>query len=227
LHRVKIQKRKLKKKKPYEYTTKPENKTSKPDMKIPITSLKAASLLLAVAGFALNSQAIPITGSISFSGTATMDGTSFLTATKFISFQDVDVGAPSSLSGSYVGTSGAAVTVTPFTWNPPTASTPINPLWKFVSGGNTYSFDLSALHLDFASTTGLLLSGLGTAHITGPGLTLQDTSGHWDFSSQTLGLATFTFSSTTTDTSSVPGGSLIGLCAVGRKAGRSKTLVLA
>lgn len=195
-------------------------------MKIPITSFKAASLILAVAGFALNSPAIPIAGSISFSGTATMDGTSFLTATKFISFQDVDVGAASSLSGSYLGTSGAAVTVTPFTWNPPTASTPINPLWTFVSGGDTYSFDLSALHLDFASTTGLLLSGLGTAHITGPGLNYQDTSGHWNFSSQTLGLATFTFSSTTTVPNQVPdggstalllGGSLVGLCAVGRK----------
>ena len=205
-------------------------------MKIPILSLKAASLILAVAGFASNSQAIPITGALSFSGTATMDGTSFLTATKFISFQDVDVGALSSLSGSYTGTSGATVTMTPFTWNPPTASTPINPLWTFISGGDTYSFDLRALHLDFASTTGLLLSGLGTAHITGPGLNYQDTSGYWDFSSQTLGLATFTFSSTTTDTSSVPdggstalllGGSLIGLCAVGRKAGRLKTLALA
>jgi hypothetical protein len=161
-----------------------------------------------------------------------MDGTSFLTATKFISFQDVDVGAASALSGSYAGTSGAAVTMTPFTWNPPTASTPINPLWTFVSGGDTYSFDLSALHLDFASPTGLFLSGLGTAHITGPGLTYQDTSGHWDFSSQTLGLATFTFSSTTTvpnvpdggSTALLLGGSLLGLCAVGRKL---KTLELA
>jgi protein with PEP-CTERM/exosortase system signal len=205
-------------------------------MKTPITSLKVASAILAVAGFALNSQAIPITGAISFSGTATMDGTSFLTATKFTSFQDVDVGAASALSGSYAGTSGAAVTVTPFTWNPPTASTPINPLWAFMSGGNTYSFDLSALHLDFASTTGLLLSGLGTAHITGPGSTFQDTSGSWNFSSQTLGLATFTFSSTTTIANNVPdggstaillGGSLLGLCAVGRKASRLKNLARA
>ena len=195
-------------------------------MKSPISSLKTASIILAVAGFASNSPAIPITGAISFSGTATADGSSFLTATKFISFQDVDVGAASSLSGSYTGTSGAAVTVTPFTWNPPTASTPINPLWTFVSGGNTYSFNLSALHLDFASTTGLLLSGLGTAHISGPGLDFQDTSGYWEFSTQTLGLSTFTFSSTTTTSNNVPdggstalmlGGSLLGLGAVGRK----------
>jgi len=195
-------------------------------MKIPILSLKASGLLVAVAGFALTSQAIPITGAISFSGTATMDGTSFLTATRFISFQDVDVGAASSLSGSYVGTTGAAVTVTPFTWNPPTASTPINPLWTFVSGGNTYSFDLGVMHVDFASPTGLFLSGLGTAHIIGPGSVYSATSGHWDFSSQTLGLATFTFSSTTTVPINVPdggstaillGGSLLGLCAVSRK----------
>ena len=156
-----------------------------------------------------------------------MDTTSFVTATRFTLFQDVSVGAPSALSGDYVGTSGATVTLVPFIWDPPTASTPLNPLWSFVSGGNTYSFDLSVLHEDFASPTGLLLSGLGTAHITGPGVEKLDTSGHWNFSAQTLGLATFTFSSTTTvPPPAVPdggasvvllGGSLLGLGLMGRK----------
>lgn len=192
-------------------------------MKTNLISLKTACVMLAVAGFALTSQAIPsVTGAVSFSGTATMDGTSFMSATKFISFQDVDVGAESSLSGSYVGTHGAAVTVTPFTWSPPTASTPINPLWKFVSGGLTYSFDLTVLHLDFASPTGILLSGIGTAHITG----FLDTVGHWDFSAQTQNLASFTFSATTTATAVVPdggttvamlGASFLGICLVSRK----------
>ena len=197
-------------------------------MKIPIISPKITGTILAIAGIALSMQAVPIpvTGSISFAGTTTMDGTSFVSATRFTSFQSVFVGAPASLSGNYVGTSGAAVTMTPFIWSPPTASTPVNPLWTFASGGNTYSFDLSVLHMDYASDTGLLLSGIGTALIAGPGLDFLATTGHWDLSAQTLSLATFTFSSTTSIPFSVPdggttatllGGSLFGLALIGRK----------
>lgn len=168
-------------------------------MKTTLIPLKLAGLALALSGFTLSVQAIPtpITGAISFSGTSSMDGTSFVTATQFTSFENVFVGAPSALSGDYVGTAGADVTMTPFTWAPTTASTPINPLWSFAIGGLTYSFDLSVLHEDFASTTGILLSGLGTAHITGTGVDKMDTSGNWSFSAQSLDLATFTFSSTT------------------------------
>ena len=198
-------------------------------MKTLLTAPKSLGLILAITGLALNSQAIPvpITGSISFAGTTTIDGLNFISATKFLSFQNVTVGAPSALSGSYVGTSGAAVTVTPFTWSPPTASTPINPLWSFVVGGLTYSFDLSVMHQDYASLTGLLLSGSGTAHITGTGSNSLDTTGNWDFSAQTLGLSTFTFSSSTTiPATAVPdggttvtllGASLLGLVLIGRK----------
>ncbi len=197
-------------------------------MKIPIISAKTTGTILTIASIALNIQAVPIpvTGSISFSGTTTINGTSFVTATEFTSFQDVTVGAPSALSGNYVGTSGAAVTMTPFIWSPPTASTPVNPLWTFVSGGDTYSFDLSVLHVDYASTTGLLLSGSGTAIITGPGLDFLNTTGTWNLSAQTLDLATFTFSSTTSVPNAVPdggttatllGASVLGLAFIGRK----------
>ena len=196
-------------------------------MKTTLSPPKTTCILLALAGFALSAQAIPIAGVISFSGTSTINGTNFVTATKFIRFQDVFVGAESALSGDYAGTSGAAVTMTPFTWAPPMASTPINPLWSFVSRGTTYSFDLSVLHQDYASATGLLLSGFGTARITGSGVDKLDTAGHWNFSAQTLNVATFTFSSTTTvPPPSVPdggttvlllGGSLCGLALIKRK----------
>jgi hypothetical protein len=198
-------------------------------MKTNITSPKITSIILAISGLALSAQAIstPISGNISFSGTTTIDSTSFVTATRFLSFQNVVVGAPSALSGDYVGTSGAAVTVTPFIWSPPTASTPLNPLWTFISGGDTYSFDLSILHVDYASPTGLLLSGLGTALITGPGMEKLNTTGTWNFSSQTLGQTSFTFSSTTTvpaaavpdggSTVAMMGASLLGLSIMKRK----------
>jgi hypothetical protein len=196
-------------------------------------------MILAITGLTLNLKAIPvatpIAGSLSFSGTSTINGTSFVTATAFTLFQNITVGAPSALSGNYVGTSGAAVTMTPFIWAPPTASTPLNPLWTFVSGGDTYSFNLGVLHVDYASPTGLLLSGIGTAFITGPGLNFLATTGTWNLSAQTLNLATFTFSSTTTVPAGVPdggttatmlGGSLVGLALIGRKQkqNRSKSL---
>jgi len=85
---------------------------------------------------------------------------------------------------------------------------------------------LSVLHVDYASPTGLLLSGSGTAIITGPGLAFLNTTGTWNLSAQTLNLATFTFSSTTSVPNGVPdggttatllGGSLFGLAFIGRK----------
>ena len=175
-------------------------------MRITLTKAVAANaLIFAAFTGSLQASLTPINGTISFSGTATADGSSLLTATKFTSFQDIVVGSPSSLFGDYLGTSGAAVTMTPFTWNPPGTSTPINPLWIFSSGGDTYSFNLSSLHQDFASPTDLVLSGVGTAFITGPGTEKEATTGLWSFTAQTFGQSTFTFSSSTTAVvSSVP-----------------------
>lgn len=51
-------------------------------MKKNITSPKITSLILAIAGFALSSEAVPtpISGNISFSGTTTIDSSSFVSA---------------------------------------------------------------------------------------------------------------------------------------------------
>lgn len=181
----------------------------------------AVAILAASFLFNQNAKAIPtsIAGIISFSGTATTDTSNFLTATRFSNFEEVFVGSPLAVSGDYSGTSGAAVTMTPFIWNPPNASTPITPLWSFMFDGKTYSFDLSILHVDFASPTGLFLSGMGTAHLTGAGIEKLDTLGNWNFSAQSMGSSTFTFSSTTEVPINVPdGGSTVlllgsGLCA--------------
>lgn len=190
---------------------------------------RLTSVILAVSAMALSAQATPtsISGDISLSGTISMNGSSFVTATAFTGFQDVTVGGPSAVTGAYVGTSGSAVMVTPFTWSPPTASTPINPLWTFMYNGDTYSFDLTVLHEDYASPTGLLLSGQGTAYITGPGTDYLPTSGTWDFSAQSQGQSSFTYSSTTLvpavtvpdsgSTVTLMGASLIGLFVIARK----------
>jgi hypothetical protein len=166
-------------------------------------SIGVSTLLLTALTGSLQASLTTIDGTISFSGTATTDTSSLLTSTKFTRFQDVVVGSPAALSGDYVSTSGASVTVTPFTWNPPGASTPINPLWTLNSGGDTYSFNLSSLHQDFASPTAMVLSGMGTAFITGPGADKLPTTGLWSLTTQTFGESTFTFSSSST-VSAVP-----------------------
>jgi len=158
------------------------------------TLIAAAALLTGLTGSVL---AIPssIEGTVSFSGSATTDTGNLSTATKFTAFQDVTVGSPATNTGDYNGTSGAVVTMTPFTWSPVGASVPISPLWTFVYGTKTYSFDLGSMSVDFVSPTALVLSGFGTASITGPGVEKLNTSGLWNFSGQTLGETSFTFSS--------------------------------
>ena len=49
--------------------------------------------------------------------------------------------------------------------------------------------------MDFVSSTALVLSGIGTAFITGPGTDKLPTTGLWNFTGQTLGVSSFTFSS--------------------------------
>jgi hypothetical protein len=162
----------------------------------------------------LHASLVPIDGTISFAGTATADNNNLLDATKFTSFTDVTVGAASSLFGAYAGTAGASVTVTPFTFNPPNASTPIDPLWTFTSGGDTYTFDVLSLVEDYATPTALVLSGMGTAMITGPGSDYESTTGEWSLTAQTFGDSAFTFSDTTTAATSAvpePGTTMAGL----------------
>jgi hypothetical protein len=51
------------------------------------------------------------------------------------------------------------------------------------------------MNVDFVSPTAMFPSGFGTASITGPGVEKLNTPGLWDFSGQTLGDNSFTFSS--------------------------------
>ncbi len=205
-------------------------------MRTSLKHMKVPFMIAAIAGSALIAQAVPtpIDGTISFSGSAETDGSSFLTATQFLSFQEVSVGSSLSVSGDYLGTSGADVTVQPFIWDPTTASTPVLDLWWFQYAGNTYSYDLIELQVDYVATDGMVLSGLGVAHITGPNIEKQTTPGIWNFSAQKQGLSTFTFSSSTTvtappvgvpdggSTAAMLGAVLLGLSTITRRNKASK-----
>ena len=136
----------------------------------------------AILAAAPRAEAIPITGGISFFGIADPQGpgTTWSAATTGINFGPALT--------TFV-TSGSYSTVTPLT---PTTFTnfnfsptfnPVTPLWSFVSGASTYTFNMLSVTTSFNTTTqtfGLL--GAGTLNISG-GL-YNPTPGTFVFSSQ-------------------------------------------
>jgi hypothetical protein len=133
---------------------------------------------------AFNAAATPISGDISFAGGTTLDSTNLTLATQFLSFFDVKA---TSVSGDYSTVlPGTAVTFTPFVFSPPTPA--VTPLWTF----DIYSFDATSVAVQFASSTALVVGGLGTGHITG----FDDTPGTWTVTANS-GKTTFSFSAST------------------------------
>ena len=140
--------------------------------------------------FSQQAQAVPITGGISLAGGYTVNTGNLNTATAFTSFPSVLV---FSVSGSYsgvgTGLSSPVVTMSGFSFNPFSSS--VIPLWTFMSGGSTYSFDLTVLSSRLQpGDNSLTLKGTGTLHITG----FTDTAGSWLFTANQA-VDTFTFSS--------------------------------
>ena len=140
--------------------------------------------------FSQQAQAVPITGGISLAGNYVTNTGNLNTATAFNSFPTVLV---MSVSGSYAGvptgTSSPSVTMSGFSFNPFSSS--VIPLWTFMSGGSTYSFDLTVLSSRLQpGDNSLTLKGTGTLHITG----FTDTTGTWLFTANQAS-DTFSFSS--------------------------------
>ncbi len=129
----------------------------------------------------LSASAIPISGTVRMSGDVTLDSQTLSASTK-ASFVN-PAGSVSSGTGSYVGTTGASVNFANFTYFPvASASTPVNPLWSFVSGGLTYSFSLLNISsVTFVDDTFLLIQGNGNVDITGAGSLYDETAANWSF----------------------------------------------
>jgi hypothetical protein len=123
-------------------------------------------------GMAIAAHAIPITGTIDMNGTATLNDTFLGSATAATAFSGATVGgAP---TGAFAGTFGASVTWSGFSWP---SNVLVAPLWTFVFGANTYSFDLANVSVFSQSNSFLNLMGSGTLHVTG----FDDTPGLWSF----------------------------------------------
>jgi VPDSG-CTERM motif len=170
--------------------------------------------------FSQQAQAVPtpITGGISLAGGYTVNTGNLNTATAFTSFPFALVtGVSGSYTGVGTGLSSPSVTMNPFTFNP--FSGPITPLWTFMSGGSTYSFDLTVLssRLQPGDDT-LTLKGTGTLHITN----FTDTTGNWVFTANQAG-DTFSFSSSNSAVGVPDSGSavaLLGIALAGIEGGR-------
>jgi hypothetical protein len=168
--------------------------------------------LLLVAGIitlAGNAVAIPITGSIGFSGDYTVAGGNLATATS-IDITGDDATVTGTVDGTFAAegvSAGDTATYNDFTFSP---FAPVNDLWSI--GG--FSFDLNTLSIDFQSSSFLALSGSGLISYAG----YADTAGLWTFTATTSG-SNFTFaSSSASDSVPEPGIALllgIGLVGLG------------
>jgi len=145
-------------------------------MKKMFLACSLAALLVGATAF--SAVAVPIDGAISFSGTDTQNNPDLSLATAFTGFTNVVVSTTGG-NGSYSpALTGQPVTFLPFTFLPSLFPNPLVPLWTFVSGASTYSFDATAVTVDFSNLNTLSLEGTGIAHITG----FDSTPGTWYFS---------------------------------------------
>ena len=128
-------------------------------------------------GAGSSASAAPIAGQIGFTGD--------YVATPAGPFQDITgLSFPASSTESEVkAANGSFLPIlgltgdffNSFTFDPAGGVTEI---WKIVNGGTTYSYDADTISVDFHDSTNLVLSAIGTLHVTG----LEDMEATWTFS---------------------------------------------
>lgn len=125
-----------------------------------------AGVAVTLMGVSWTVQAVPITGSLNFTGgTVTYNATAI---TAFGAGTTVNDAVGTLPTGSYLGTGGASVTFAPggFTFAPTLSPNPVSPLWDFSVGGSDYSFALTGITA-YSEAFGLSVSGFGTLSISG------------------------------------------------------------
>jgi hypothetical protein len=134
----------------------------------------------------VNSEATQITGDISFSGGASFNATDITFSSDTVTQTDGDYS---------VIPDGTPVTFQNFTFGGISPDTTVTPLWNLSYGGIIYGLIASSISIDYQSSTALLLSGLGTATMTGR----DDTAGTWNITANRAG-RTFSFSASSSAT---------------------------
>ena len=159
-----------------------------------VSTIVAGMLATLVIGTA-SVQAVPISGSIDILGIGdlqTTAGSKLGTATGISG----TTGTVFFGDGSFAGTAGSSVGISPFMLNP--VSTPVSPLWSFTVDGLTYSFDLLAMTVKLNNFGLLYITGTGSLSITGVGSSYDETAGTWTYADSKFGF----LSSNTADSGS-------------------------
>jgi len=146
-----------------------------------IMNTVVAGLAIALLGSGVlceQAQAIPITGSIEFVGSATPSGAS---PGSPITVHFTNPWHPVGEIGVFTGfgiTSSTSVTFTDFSFTGDGAlaalTASVAPLWTLTSGGETFSFDLLTLTNGHTEAGSMSFSGMGTVHGSG-GTAFDDT----------------------------------------------------
>ena len=174
-----------------------------------INKLYKAIVALSIFAVAGTASAIPIDGSIGFTGSYDIRDSSNAVVTEFTSGEIVNIltaEVTGSVTGSFAAegiTSSSLVAYSDVTYNPAGA---IASLWSVGS----FTFDLNFMNVDFINATNIVLSGTGIISSTDAGL--DDSFGSWNFSASSGG-TNFTWSSSSNAaTASAPSGIyLLGL----------------
>lgn len=128
-------------------------------------ALLAASLVTA----STIAVAIPITGSVSFSGSVIDDEEN-----STLSFANVQTGPAN--TGTYAGLNYLTATMSDIEYSPSYSSTS-STLWSFFDGGNEYTFEVMSL---FGESDQSEIKGSGLLKATG----YDDTEAYWEYSTQ-------------------------------------------
>jgi hypothetical protein len=134
-----------------------------------------------------SASALPITGSLGFTGSYTIAGGTSLANATGINITGNSATITGLVDGSFATagiTAGQTATYNNFTLGAPTSN-----LWSI--GG--FNFDLTKMVIDFQSSNLLALSGIGI--ITSTNSNLDPTLGGWTFTANSFGGSNFTFSS--------------------------------
>jgi hypothetical protein len=167
-------------------------KTNQINMKNMFKFVGVAAVVLALSQ---TLQAVPITGTIGFTGRVSLDTTSAGTATEVVNWVNPSVNGT---SGAFTVASGSVNFASPWFFNTP-ATSPINTFWTV--GG--FTFKLLSSWITTQGSGGVLVNGTGI--VTGNGY--DATTLGWSFTCQdpavTSNPSTFTFSASA---ASVPDG---------------------
>jgi hypothetical protein len=165
-------------------------------------------IIALLAGVALMSlttsaMAIPITGSIAFTGALELVGPAHLNTQNATGIHFDNPGlVTTGATGTYATIPGypplSLSYLTPVTFkdfNFALSSGPVNPLWTLSYGGDTFDFILTSVAATRIAPNGLLLNGTGMLQATG----YDDTAGSWALTTQDGLTKILSFSATSDD----------------------------